>query len=110
MSCSDYSSSSPFFDPVSKKCVSTCPDTAPAVNVKFVKSDYDYVCRSCSEVYPTAKVPLYWNPNTRECVTQCPAATPERGTIKICSACQDISSTYTIWDTKTEQCVTSCSE
>ena len=87
-----------------------CPDSAPAVNVKLIEYDYDYVCRSCSELYPTVKAQLYWNPNIRECVTQCPAATPERGTSKICLACGDISSTYNIWDLETEQCVTSCPE
>ena len=63
MPCSSY------FNPVIKKCVAYCPDSAPAVNVKLIKYDYDNVCRSCSELYPTVKAQLYWNPNIRECVT-----------------------------------------
>ena len=79
------------------------------MNIKLKEHDYDYVCRSCSELYPTVKAQLYWNPNTREGVTQCPAATPERGTSTICSACYDMGS-YFGWDIETEQCVTSCPE
>ena len=88
--------------------MNTCPKDRPAANVKLMRYSYDYVCRKCSDMYPTVELQLYWNPNTRECVTQCPDETPERGTSKICLACKEISSVYQYWDTETEKCVDSC--
>ena len=106
--CAYMNANLPYFDQSSMKCVDQCPDSVPAVNVKLDKFKYDYVCRKCSDLYPTVTAPLYWNPNVRECVTKCPVETQERGTTRVCFTCKEIATAYPMWDTTTEQCVPSC--
>lgn len=73
-----------YFDPASRTCVYSCPDSAPVV---VVTSDGD-TCRSCSEVYLGTNRTL-WDPSARECVSACPADRPLSNAFR-CKTCAEV--------------------
>ena len=54
----------------------------------------------------------YWNPNVQDCVSKCPASTPEKWETKTCTPCSEIypDAPQTFWDPVAETCVTKCPE